>query len=478
MKHAILIMAHKNIETLHHLVDYFNKDCYVFIHIDKKTKIKDETIQHIETKPQVVKIYRQYNVHWGGFSMLKCEMFLLKEAYKLSDADYFHLISGEDYPIKPLNEFNDFFCQRNGWKFVSYVHLPNKNFQGNTYNRFCYYLPYDLFKNRKSAQLLIPKIIKWQKRLHIKRNIPNVFEHLYGGSQWFSITRQAVNRIMQYTKSSSALYKRLRWTFAPEEVYIVTLIENLMPKACVINDNLRIIRWKYENGNYPAYLSIEHFHLLVESNSFFARKIDQKISQALVEMIDKHLISESNNVRPSGWTGFCSHFYDNGIIEAIYKYCKMAGIKDGIDCGCGSGVYVAALRRLGLNFVGFDVNDNVEAFSKLLLPTGDKPCVKADLTADLFADDCFGIVICLDVFQYISLNKLEKAIANLARLTNDTIVVSWNDDFENKYNDNKYEYVFNKLGFVKDVFVTAYFKHYLKYKKTIRVFRCRKEVHS
>ena len=86
--------------------------------------------------------------------------------------------------------------------------------------------------------------------------------------------------------------------------------------------------------------------------------------------------------------------------------------------------------------------------------------------------------ICLDVFQYISLNKLEKAIANLARLTNDTIVVSWNDDFENKYNDNKYEYVFNKLGFVKDVFVTAYFKHYLKYKKTIRVFRCRKEVHS
>lgn len=156
----------------------------------------------------------------------------------------------------------------------------------------------------------------------------------------------------------------------------------------------------------------------------------------------------------------------------------MAGIKDGIDCGCGSGVYVAALRRLGLNFVGFDVNDNVEAFSKLLLPTGDKPCVKADLTADLFADDCFGIVICLDVFQYISLNKLEKAIANLARLTNDTIVVSWNDDFENKYNDNKYEYVFNKLGFVKDVFVTAYFKHYLKYKKTIRVFRCRKEVHS
>ena len=40
MKHAILILAHKNIGQLCRLVEYFKHDCDVFIHIDKKQTIK------------------------------------------------------------------------------------------------------------------------------------------------------------------------------------------------------------------------------------------------------------------------------------------------------------------------------------------------------------------------------------------------------------------------------------------------------
>lgn len=36
MKHAILILAHKNVPQLCRLVKYFDRDCEVFIHIDKK----------------------------------------------------------------------------------------------------------------------------------------------------------------------------------------------------------------------------------------------------------------------------------------------------------------------------------------------------------------------------------------------------------------------------------------------------------
>ena len=40
MKHAILILAHKNVGQLCRLVEYFKHDCDVFIHIDKKQTIK------------------------------------------------------------------------------------------------------------------------------------------------------------------------------------------------------------------------------------------------------------------------------------------------------------------------------------------------------------------------------------------------------------------------------------------------------
>lgn len=36
MKHAILIMAHKNVEHLYRLIGYFNRQCEVFVHVDKK----------------------------------------------------------------------------------------------------------------------------------------------------------------------------------------------------------------------------------------------------------------------------------------------------------------------------------------------------------------------------------------------------------------------------------------------------------
>ena len=34
MKHAILIMAHKHFDHLKHLIEYFSRDCFVFVHIE------------------------------------------------------------------------------------------------------------------------------------------------------------------------------------------------------------------------------------------------------------------------------------------------------------------------------------------------------------------------------------------------------------------------------------------------------------
>lgn len=472
MKHAIMIIAHNNFEMLSHVVDYFKEGFYVFIHIDKKAIVDKDVLSDLEAKPQVVRIYRKFCVHWGGFSMLKCELFLMREAISLTDADYFHLLSGQDYPIKPVGEFKKFFEQRNGWEFVSYVHLPHKNFQNNTYDRLCYYFPYDWFADKKKASKYVGMLFKWQKKHHIKRSVPNCFDHLYGGSQWFSITRMAVEKILQYTLDFPKFYKRLRWTFAPEEVYIVTLLLNLIPKCSVINNNLRIVRWKFENGNFPANLSAEHFHLLVESDALFARKINQQYGVNLSALIDKYLLSNITcAIDRYGWSGLYDIQYDSGFVEAVYKYCKMAKIEEGVDCGCGVGHYVAAFRRLGLKFTGFDVNADVVDYSKLLLPKNDTSCVQADLVDELSVSGFFDIAICVDVMQYIPVDMLDKVFFNLSKLTNNTIVLAWNDEFEKYYNGMHLIDEIKRMGFCEDIFASSFFKIYSKRKKHIRVLR-------
>lgn len=143
MKHAILILAHKNIGQLCRLVEYFKHDCDVFIHIDKKQTIKPADKERILGFEQVKFISQEYDVNWGGTSVLESEMHLLRLSVQHSDANYFHLISGQDYPTRPLEYFLDFFKRNIGKEFISYLHLPHPNWQDNTFKRLQYYYPYD-----------------------------------------------------------------------------------------------------------------------------------------------------------------------------------------------------------------------------------------------------------------------------------------------------------------------------------------------
>ena len=109
MKHAILILAHKNLVQIRRLIEYFTKDCDVYMHLDSKGVYDAELIQDMRRYPQVILIDTSYEVNWGGFSVLHSEMELLRYAYEHGQYDYFHLISGQDYPIRPLNYFLRFF---------------------------------------------------------------------------------------------------------------------------------------------------------------------------------------------------------------------------------------------------------------------------------------------------------------------------------------------------------------------------------
>lgn len=109
MRHAILILAHKNLTALKRLTMYFSKDCDVYIHIDKKLKGVQDEVQALKMLPMVKCVSRRYNVNWGGFNMLLAELELLEKSCQHGGYGYYHLLSGTDYPLKPLWYFLDFF---------------------------------------------------------------------------------------------------------------------------------------------------------------------------------------------------------------------------------------------------------------------------------------------------------------------------------------------------------------------------------
>lgn len=437
MKHAILILAHKDFDQLRHLIEYFIKDCVVYVHIDKKAVITSEELHSIDSIPQVRAVYRKYKVHWGGFSILKTEMFLLRQVLKDGDCDYVHLISGQDYPIKPLKEFLGFFEKNKGKEFIRYANIPNPYWDHYSFSRFNYFYPYDYInKCSKEALAITRKIIKWERKLGIKRPIPNHFDLLYGSTQWFSISKDAVQILVRYTDEHPSFYKRARWTFASEEYYVATILCNNISHASIIKTDLRFIRWRNENGNFPANLGIEHFYLLSRTNPFFfARKMEGSLGKSLIELIDNYLLKDSpcHILNDGGWDydGILKYSFNYQLARAIAGLCRQLQVLSILDLGCGAGFYVSALRRFGCLAIGYDSNPHIRKLSTLLLPSSDVPCDVADVTKDIDCDEPFDMTLCMELLSCIPKSKLRHVLNNIIKCSGKYIIISEKTDDNN-----------------------------------------------
>lgn len=298
MTHAILLLWHKDITQLEELISFFDDNFLFYIHLDKKSQINDVDFERLKNHPLVSFVSKKYEINWGGFNILKAELFLLKEIISDKKVNYVHFMSAQDYPIKDLHFIKNFFEYNNGIEFIEYMKLPNENWEEGTYDRFHYFRMHDFFNFRSLKGFkVINFIVDFQKRYNLKRKIPNQYDYLYGGSNWMSITIQCAQYIVLFYKKS--FYNRLKYTFAPEETFFPTVIMNSQFKKNVKNDNLRYILWEKENGSYPAIceeLTIEEPFDLVMS-----LEVGEHIPQEYEEIFFNNLAQNSNSYILLSW---------------------------------------------------------------------------------------------------------------------------------------------------------------------------------
>lgn len=287
-KDAYLILAHRNdylFNTLIELLDNENNDIY--IHMDKKTKNINEELIKNKVKKSNIYFVDRIKCNWGGFSLVKAELNLLKEATK-NNYRYYHLLSGQDLPIKFQNEIYDFFEKHKGKQFIS--------FQDEKFNfkkRIKYYYPFQEILGRKSFKTLYGKIlcnipIKLQNIFKLYRNKNVSFQK---GDQWFSITNDFAKYIIENEKKYKKIFKN---TYCSDELFIQTALINSKymndlysnkynnPKVSV----KRFIDW---NRGTPYVWKKDDFNELISSEALYARKFDEKTDKEIINKIKLHL---------------------------------------------------------------------------------------------------------------------------------------------------------------------------------------------
>ena len=290
-KQAYLIVAHKNDFTFQHLLSVLDDERNdLFIHMDKKNEEYSEEDVRKQIHRSNVYFTKRLDVHWASYQQISAELELLKLSVKTGNYMYYHLISGEDFPLKSQKEIYEFFQENKGKEFVGF---DRKEFDERLYgNRVRYYhfvqLHWD--RNRKMQFKMYRKLDQWfewiQKLIGIRRNKDIVFQK---GPNWFSITNELANYVVEKEEWIHQTFKNTCFT---DEVFLQTLVINSKFKNALYykgyDDNyvsiVRLIDW---NRGGPYVFRLEDLDELLQSDRMFARKFVATIDQDVIVELEK-----------------------------------------------------------------------------------------------------------------------------------------------------------------------------------------------
>jgi len=281
MNHAFLIVAHDSPELLQRIVKRLEApNHYIFIHLDKKSKSRRVDV----LRGGYLSENKRYKVSWGGYSMIKAEINLLLEANSFSERiDYFHLISGHDYPCVSNAEFDRFF-EIEG-KERSFMHFDSDE-------------QHELWKVKISN-----RINKWHLNDYyingkVRRIIECIFNttmprsynrELYAGWNWFSFHNSLVKWILKYINDNPDFLKRFKFTTCGDEVFFHTLLYPYIKELNIEKDNsLRYIDWypSRSASTLPLVLDERDYQSIIKSGAFFCRKVFLDKSGELLDLLD------------------------------------------------------------------------------------------------------------------------------------------------------------------------------------------------
>ncbi len=280
MKVAHLVMAHKNPEQLLRLVERLcHPQCDIYIHLDKKIAIDD--FRPLERLSRVTLLTTRTDCHWGGYSLLAGMLNALEAVVASSGYSHINLLSAQDYPLVSPGYWINFLHGHQGVSFISYAGKDDQAWNAAAKARYMRYHFVDLkLPGKYFFQNLVNKVMPG-------RTFP--LPRFFGGNKgtWWTLSGDCAAYLVETYRTDRALMRFLKYTWAPDEFAIPSMIMNSPFAVKTINDNYRYIDWS-EGNVHPKILGVADFEKMVESKMFFARKFDMDVDSKVLDKIDQY----------------------------------------------------------------------------------------------------------------------------------------------------------------------------------------------
>lgn len=219
--------------------------------------------------------------------------------------EWLTLISGQDYPLKPLAAYEAHVSRSACQGFLQFGDVmgpdsPWANKRRHGHRRYFY--RYRKWDARWWPRLKRMGIVnKLTSLVHLQttfgpyvgvRRWDHPFKNgvrCYGGSAWHTLRRECVDSLVQLRAQNDPLVEYFRTTQSPEEAFYQTaLVNGGRFKLC--NDTLRLIDFANAVGGSPRTFVAADFERLAATPAFFGRKFDVTVDERILDMIDTRLL--------------------------------------------------------------------------------------------------------------------------------------------------------------------------------------------
>lgn len=403
-------------------------------------------------------IYHSVDIRWGDCSQIHTELLLFEEAYKNGPYQYYHLLTGVDLPIKPIDEILKFFDTHKGKEFVGFVGPE----QQQKVMRYHFLMRH---AKRTSENFIVwffirvfRKILEFVANSLFKRSNDGMLFVL--GHVYVSLTNDACSYILA---NKSYIKKRFKHTLCADEFFIQTLLWNSPFKDKLWDThNYKNDKWittslnraiNAENNNegskreidwnrgkpYTWGQSPDDFEILKNSNQLFARKFDESLSEWLMPKIVQLVNGNNDKVKNMNrkilsiiiptynMEKYLRRCLDSLLVDEDLEMLEIWVVNDGSKDGSSAIAHEYADKYpMAFNVIDKD-NGNYGS------------CINAALS------QCTGAYVkILDSDDYFDTQELSKLIKRLKLTTADAILLDYTEVIQEKrkvvsldYGDNQ-----------------------------------------
>ncbi|MEG0408685.1 MAG: beta-1,6-N-acetylglucosaminyltransferase [Bacilli bacterium] len=316
---AIMIMFHKNVDQVTRMVETLSDENFdIFIHADSNLLLSDEAknkIASASTKSNIYFTEKRYHGVLDTQSLVDIAIELVKTAKINGNYKYYLLLSGQDYPIKPMAYISKQLDDTYPKPYIDCTPYDKHNWIFYKFAINASILRFQQFIRRKKKgsltrnslriiEIIIKQVVAC---LHLdfytsltKQNI-----ELYGGSAWWILPDICIDYILSEYNSNKAYISELLSTLTPEESFFQIMAmrsecNNLIKINPIDMVEQNCKTYAYFSGKskpfkgHPYEFTINDIELLREKSEdeyfWFARKFDIEVDSKILDLIDKEFL--------------------------------------------------------------------------------------------------------------------------------------------------------------------------------------------